>query len=95
MITFISNNESHYPFPSTNEPYERIAIWINHFFLSSISSGRTDLEKCFDMSVVGRNNLLRGNSSELILILNNIIRLEKIMLAEDYGSDLFNITFNT
>lgn len=91
-ILFISNNESHYPLPSTSETYERIVIWTNHFFLSSISSGRTDLGKCFDTSIGGRNNLLRGSSSALTLILNHIIRLEKIMLAEDYGSDLLKIT---
>lgn len=90
-ILFISNNESHYPLPSTSQPYERIVIWANPFFLSNISSGRTDLENCFDTSVWGRNNLLRGSSSALTLILNHIIRLEKIMLTEDYGSDLLKI----
>lgn len=98
-ILFISNNESHYPLPSTSQPYERIVIWANPFFLSNISSGRTDLENCFNTSVWGRNNLLRGSSSALNLILNHIIRLEKIMLTEVLSIGLFaililNVLFN-
>lgn len=42
-ILFISNNESHYPLPVTNQSYERIIIWVNPFYLRNLSSGKTDL----------------------------------------------------
>ena len=87
-ILFISNNESHYPLPVTNQSYERIIIWVNPFYLRNLSSGKTDLEKCFDTLVDERKNLFRASNNSQALILKHIIRLEKAMLSEDYGNDL-------
>ncbi len=68
--------------------YERIVLWINKSYLSSLCSNDTSLSRCFDTTVPNHTNLLRLNAVEQSYISRMLKELLKESCGDTYGSDL-------
>jgi len=77
-IILINSRELHQPLiKSTSSPYERIVLWINKSFLASLSTEKTDLERCFEHPE--RENVIRTGleaQQNIKLTLNKLLSLE-------------------
>lgn len=73
----ISPQELHKPLIGTGSIYERMVLWIDRSFLSSLCTQDMDLAACFDPEMPGHTNLLRPGkvrSAHLKGLLENLIR---------------------
>lgn len=71
-----------------DEPYERIVLWINSNYLSSLSTLNSDLTWCFDTSRPGHTNLLHPNRAQRANLLALMGRLVQESYSQVYGSDV-------
>lgn len=85
----INHNETHHVFEKTGIPHERYVISIHPEFLSSISTGETDLSKCFqreNKSFCHKISLDKEDQKQFLYLLH------KISAAEGYGADVIENT---
>lgn len=85
-ILFIGSNEIHRPLISSEEPYERIVIWVNSKFLEMHDSHNSNLLTCFELCSKEKNNLLRLNPQYMKNIKNTIFSLEGTLKDKDFGN---------
>lgn len=76
-ILFISSNEVHMPVIDSNEPYERIGIWVNSKFLEKFSTDECNLSDCFEIASKQKINLLRVNTAALKEMKEKLFKLEQ------------------
>ncbi len=85
-ILLINPFELHKPIPrSDTENYERIVLWINKSYISSISEGL--LETCFDKTAEGYKNIIRPSHSQK----KEILELFDAMLKEYHSENFANV----
>ncbi len=88
-ILLINPLELHQPRISPDQSsYERIVLWINKNFLSSLCSNNTSLTRCFDNTNPGHSNLLRLTQSQQNYISAKLEELLDESTEKRYGSDL-------
>ncbi len=68
--------------------YERIVLWINKSYLSSLCSNDTSLSRCFDSAAPNHTNLLRLTAMEQSYVSSALKELIKESDGKAYGSDL-------
>lgn len=68
--------------------YERIVLWINKNYLSSLCSNETSLSRCFDNSNPSHTNLLRLTRAQQKYISQKLDELIKEKNSSMYGSEL-------
>jgi len=57
-LLLIGPNQLHRPvFTHSNEPYERIVLWLSRSFVERLSSEQTDLSACFSARHAGATRL--------------------------------------
>jgi AraC-type DNA-binding domain-containing proteins len=84
-LLFINSNDVHRAVVSSNEPYERIVIWVNQSFLELHSNG-SNLLTCFELSSKHKINLLRSNPEGIRSIKNTLFLLEGAIKDTSFGS---------
>ncbi|MDF2512460.1 MAG: hypothetical protein K0S04_2326 [Herbinix sp.] len=77
-IILINSKELHQPIIHNSEtPYERIVIWLNRNFLSSLCTENTNLIRCFEDE--GKENVIRADveaQQSIRTILHKLLKLE-------------------
>jgi AraC-like DNA-binding protein len=77
-IILINSKELHQPIIHNSEtPYERIVIWLNRNFLSSLCTASTNLIRCFEDE--GKENVIRADveaQQSIRTILHKLLKLE-------------------
>lgn len=68
--------------------YERYTLWVDPQLLRRLSTGRTDLARCFDPSRPNYGNLLKLKQAEQRLIQTCFETLWREYNSSSYGSDL-------
>lgn len=68
--------------------YERYTLWVDPQLLQRLSTGRTDLARCFDPARPNYGNLLKLKSEEEQLIQSLFEALWREYDSGEYGSDL-------
>jgi AraC-like DNA-binding protein/mannose-6-phosphate isomerase-like protein (cupin superfamily) len=80
-IVLINSKELHQAMINDKDvPYERIVLWLNQTFLSSLCTETTDLKRCFEDAA--RENVIRTNV-ETQQIIKSI--LGKLLSLEEYS----------
>lgn len=92
-ILLISPTELHQPvFSARNrEPYERIVLWLQPAFLDALSSGKSDLRRCFDVLAPGHVNLLRPDpvaGQQLFECAQALLGCAQAQTEGEFGADL-------
>jgi AraC-like DNA-binding protein len=72
----------------SNEPYERIIIWVNSSFLNKHNLDNNDLLSCFQLAQTQKNNLLRLDTELLMGIKNILAQLENACISLEFGSSI-------
>lgn len=86
-IVLINTKELHQPLINSKEaPYERIVLWLDRSFVSSLSTEESDLKKCFED--INRENVIRGDfeTGQNIKIL--LFKLLNLSTYNGMGADL-------
>lgn len=76
-LLLISPQELHKPIIGQGGVYERMVLWVDRNYLSSLCTEDTDLTACFDPEMPGHTNLLRPGkvrSAQLQGLLENLAR---------------------
>lgn len=68
--------------------YERIVLWLDKPFLERLSTDRTSLTRCFDVSVPGHTNLLRPSPSQRAELQSLLEQLAQENQSESYGAEV-------
>ncbi|KZL89565.1 AraC family transcriptional regulator [Clostridium magnum] len=84
-LLFINSNDVHRAIVSSDEPYERIVIWVNQNFLELHNNG-SNLLTCFELSSKHKINLLRSNLEGIRSIKNTIYLLEDAIKDKNFGN---------
>lgn len=87
-ILLVNKNEIHRVLVGSDEPYERIIIWVNSGFLNKYKSDNNDLLTCFDLAETEKNNLLRLNTEPLRNIKYLLNQIEEAYRNTDFGSNV-------
>lgn len=92
-ILLISPTELHQPVFSAQsaEAYERIVLWLQPSYLKALSSGQSDLRRCFDVLDPGHVNLLRPGpvmGQALFERVEALMEAEKAGENGEFGADL-------
>lgn len=72
---------------SDAEPYERIVLWVNKAFLSSVSTGNASLTRCFDGTRPDHTNLIRLTPTQRAGVSSVLGGLVRENYGEGYGKD--------
>lgn len=84
-LLFINSNDVHRAIVSSDEPYERIVIWVNQNFLELHNNG-SNLLTCFELSSKHKINLLRSNLEGIRSIKNTIYLLQDAIKDKNFGN---------
>lgn len=68
--------------------YERIVLWINKSYLSSLCNNSTSLSRCFDNTIPNHTNLIRLSPAQQSYISSKLTELIEEKSSDVYGSDL-------
>lgn len=85
-VLLVNSNEIHKPLIDAGEPYERMVIWVNSFFLMKEDDGEKTLLTCFELATERKMNLLRLTPELLPLIKNILFELESTDKNQEFGN---------
>lgn len=85
-VLLINSNEIHMVSVESNEPYERIIMWVNSSFLQRHYANANDLLTCFHLVMETKNNLLRMNFEVLKNLKDLLKQIEEAFRSEEFGS---------
>lgn len=94
-ILIINNKDLHKPIIESGSVYERIVIWINPDYIRKLCTPSSDLLTCFESTSKNRYSLLRPGAEMLNSIKNTVFKLEKVLFANSFGSDILTGTYLT
>lgn len=93
-IVFVGAGEVHKPTIESNEPYERIVIYVSPDFLTSCQKAEADLNTCFYQAHKEHSHVLRIKSFTNSKLNYAIQKLENSLADKDFACELFHeITF--
>ncbi len=84
----ISPQELHKPLIGQGSMYERMVLWIDRNFLSSLCTPDTDLTACFDPEMPGHTNLLRPGKVRSAQLQGLLESLAREYYEEQLGSEI-------
>ena len=85
-LLLIGPNQLHRPlFSSTNEPYDRIVLWLSRAFVEQLSSKSTDLSICFSAYRYSVIRLPEENRAQLTDMLFDLLNAGE---SEEFGRDV-------
>lgn len=87
-ILLISPMELHQPVIQTEQPYERVVIWLSKEYMQSVVTERTDLAKCFDVHAPGHVNLIRPDVQDQAFLEAHLRQLLQEHENKEYGGDI-------
>ncbi len=88
-ILFIAPNELHQAVISADsQAYERMVLWIDRQFLKTLGDTTTNLEQCFNTTLLTHTNLLRLSPDHFQLIKSELLQLLAASKEESFGSKL-------
>lgn len=87
-ILLISPTELHCTHSIDGKSYERIVLWINRDYLSSLSN-ECDLSSCFPLDNSKRSNLLRLDDAKSKYLLSILEKLNYEFYESDYASNVY------
>lgn len=93
-ILLIRPMELHQPmFPTGQQNYERIVLWINRRFLDGLCLPEQDLRLCFNTTAPGHSNLLRPDPALQQVLFYQLELLTEESKSEDRYSDLCAMSY--
>ena len=88
-LLLINPLELHQPRISPDQSdYERIVLWINKSYLSSLCNNHTSLSRCFDNTAPNHTNLIRLSPAQQSYISAKLTELIEEKNGDAYGNDL-------
>lgn len=89
-LLLINPMELHRPVVAPDsKTYERIVLWINKDYLESLSSGTTNLTRCFDASLPTHTNLIHPKTVNRTAITTRLNDLVKEYYGNELGGKLY------
>lgn len=88
-LLLINPMELHRPEIGLKTLYDRIVIWVDKSFLTSLSSETLDLAACFDTGTPHHTNLLRPNKIKRNMLEQLLFRLNKEYYSSEYASSAY------
>lgn len=85
-LLLISPNQLHRPlFTQTDEPYERLVLWLSRSFVERLSTPETDLAACFSAQRLSANRL---SAEQHEAITRQFFNLLNATSSEQFGRDV-------
>lgn len=88
-IVFIRHNEIHRPVIHSNEPYERVIVYISPGFLRDYKANDTNLGYCFEKAALEHTSVLHIPSLQKHPLFKSIQKLEQAFHDENFAYELY------
>lgn len=92
-ILVVRHNLIHRPVVETDDPYERIVVWLSRDYLDRMSHKTCDLSTCFSQTANGGFHLLRPRGEERNRYRALFGQVEEALAALEFGAELLGETY--
>lgn len=89
-IVFVGAGEVHKPTIESDEPYERIVIYVSQDYLDSYRKENADLNTCFYQAHKEQSHVLRIKSFASSRLNSAILKLEASLSDKDFANELYH-----
>ncbi|HKL99059.1 MAG TPA: AraC family transcriptional regulator [Mobilitalea sp.] len=87
-ILLVGKNDIHLPIISEDQPYERIILWLNPYFLEEHNRNNCNLLNCFELATVRKRNLIRLGKTDINSLKITLADLEVAINEQSFGSEI-------